>query len=113
MQEKILNLNLVRISLQEVLLQLLAETDLYGKQMTDLIGEASKGAWIIQTASIYPTLKKMEEKKLIDSYWDDDSCSSRYGQRRRYYTITHLGRNQLSALTEFRSSLQEAVLQIE
>ena len=113
MTEYTLNLDLLRISMQEVLLTLLENKDLYGKQMVEIISEASKGVWIIETASIYPTLRKMQSKGLVDSYWDDEACDSRGGQRRRYYTITKLGKDQLSAIGGFRSSLQLALLQIE
>ena len=112
MAENSLDLELLRISLQEVLLQLLEKDDLYGKQMVDVIYEASKGVWKIESATIYPSLKKMEDKGLIESYWGDDSCGHRRGNRRRYYTITSLGKIQLSAVGSFRDALQPAIAQV-
>ena len=112
MAENSLDLELLRISLQEVLLHLLEEDDLYGKQMVDVICRASNGAWNIETSTIYPSLKKMEDKGLIESYWGDESCDHRRGNRRRYYTITSLGKIQLSAVGNFRASLRPAIAQV-
>jgi len=76
-----------------VVLAFLEEESRHGYELTQLIEERSGGALTFNFASLYATLYKLEERKLIQGRWVE-----RPGQRRRrYYKITAAGREVLAA----------------
>jgi DNA-binding PadR family transcriptional regulator len=76
-----------------VVLAFLDEESRHGYELTQLIEERSGGALTFNFASLYATLYKLEERKLIQGRWVE-----RAGQRRRrYYKITAAGREVLAA----------------
>jgi DNA-binding PadR family transcriptional regulator len=76
-----------------VVLAFLDEESRHGYELTQLIEERSGGALTFNFASLYATLYKLEERKLIQGRWVE-----RPGQRRRrYYKITAAGRDVLAA----------------
>ena len=42
----------------------------------------------LKEATLYSAFKRLEEAKMIESYWGDETT----GARRRYYRITKLGK---------------------
>ncbi|RUQ28057.1 PadR family transcriptional regulator [Peribacillus cavernae] len=74
-----------------ILLSRLKEKDMYGYELTELLRELSDGYIHIKEGTLYPTLKKLEEKELVKSYWKD----SFEGPRRKYYYLTKLGLKEL------------------
>ena len=76
-----------------VVLAFLEEESRHGYELTQLIEERSGGALTFNFASLYATLYKLEERRLIQGRWVE-----RPGQRRRrYYKITAAGREVLAA----------------
>jgi len=76
-----------------VVLAFLEEESRHGYELTQLIEQRSGGALTFNFASLYATLYKLEERKLIQGRWVE-----RPGQRRRrYYKITAAGREVLAA----------------
>ena len=83
---------LKRGSTEVLILALLDEQDRHGYDIGRLIDERSDGAIAFHTASLYPTLYRLEEKGLIHGRWVE-----REGQRRRrYYRLTPSGRRILA-----------------
>jgi DNA-binding PadR family transcriptional regulator len=75
-----------------VVLALLEHEARHGYELTKLIEDRSAGALTYNFASLYATLYKLEERKWIHGRWVE-----RAGQRRRrYYTITAIGREVLA-----------------
>src|SRR5437899_13048241 len=63
-----------------------------GYEISQLIEERSNGTITFYTASLYPTLYRLEDKGLIEGRWVE-----RAGQRRRrYYRLTRAGRRALA-----------------
>ncbi|EHJ12680.1 transcriptional regulator, PadR family [Crocosphaera watsonii WH 0003] len=83
----------------------LENRELYGLQITQAIEEASNGTKKIRIGSLYPTLHNLEKKGLVQSRWGDDKPEKRAGARRRYYTLTSLGKATVTAIHEFRNNL--------
>ncbi len=59
--------NFKKGSVEMLLLSLLAEQDLYGYQMTQLITERGGGYIKVPEGSMYPTLYKLEDRKYANS----------------------------------------------
>lgn len=77
-------------SIDVLLLSLLANKDLYGYEMTKKLRELSEGAYDMSEGTLYSALKRMERKEWVSSYWAELS-----GRRRKYYTLTEKGGKEL------------------
>jgi PadR family transcriptional regulator PadR len=88
----LLKSELKRGSTEVLILALLDERPRHGYDISRLIDERSGGAITFHTASLYPTLYRLEDRGLIDGRWVE-----RAGQRRRrYYRLTASGRKVLA-----------------
>jgi transcriptional regulator len=90
---KALERELKRGSAELLILALLEEEDRHGYDLARLIGQRSGGEISFHTASLYPTLYRMEEKDLIDGRWVEKPGQ----RRRRYYRLTAVGRKTLAS----------------
>ncbi|PYR44002.1 MAG: PadR family transcriptional regulator [Acidobacteria bacterium] len=82
---------LKRGSTEVLILALLDERQRHGYDISRLIDKRSGGTITFHTASLYPTLYRLEDKGLIEGRWVE-----RAGQRRRrYYRLTPAGRKVL------------------
>ena len=76
-----------------VVLALLERRARHGYELVKLIEERSGGALTFNFASLYATLYKLEERRLVRGRWVERPDQ----RRRRYYRITAAGREVLSA----------------
>ena len=81
---------LLRGSLDLMVLSVLADGSKYGYLIQREIREASGGAAEIKAGTLYPLLHRLEGERLIRSRWDDSS-----GRRRKWYELTAAGRRAL------------------
>lgn len=101
-------INYTLSALEEDILTILSIRPSYGLAISKAIEKASQGARVISVGSLYPSLRRLEEKKIVSSYWDgNDSGKDRGGARRRYYRIEEKG---LRILKE-NQSIRENLLQ--
>jgi PadR family transcriptional regulator len=92
MASTVLERELKRGSTEVLILALLDERPRHGYDISRLIDDRSGGAITFHTASLYPTLYRLEDKGLIEGRWVE-----RAGQRRRrYYRLTASGRKVLA-----------------
>lgn len=70
-----------------ILLSLLSERDMYGYEIAEKVEELSEGYLQYKEGTLYPALKKLEMKGLVESYWQRSSD----GPRRKYYRVTRTG----------------------
>ncbi len=82
---------LKRGSTEVLILALLDERERHGYDISKLIDERSGGTITFHTASLYPTLYRLEEKGLIAGRWVEKAGQ----RRRRYYKVTSTGRQML------------------
>src|SRR5207247_4506124 len=88
----LLERELKRGSAELLILALLEQRQRHGYEIGRLIAERSDGAITFHTASLYPTLYRLEDKGLIEGRWVE-----RAGQRRRrYYRVSGAGRKVLA-----------------
>jgi PadR family transcriptional regulator, regulatory protein PadR len=92
MARELLERELKRGSTEVLILALLEQRPRHGYEIGRLIDERSDGAISFHIASLYPTLYRLEDKRLVEGRWVE-----RAGQRRRrYYRITADGRRMLA-----------------
>ena len=80
--------DLLRGHTDTIILRLLSEGDKYGYEITKLIYEHSDEEYELKEATMYSSLKRLENDGRIMSYWGDES----QGGRRKYYRVTPSGR---------------------
>ena len=83
--------DLMRGSIDILLLSLIAKKDTYGYEMVKDLKESSQELYSMSEGTLYPALKRLEKKKWIESYWGESST----GGRRKYYNITKTGKEEL------------------
>jgi PadR family transcriptional regulator, regulatory protein PadR len=91
-------------ALEQDLLTLLSIRPLYGLEFVYAIRDASEGQRTLQVGSLYPTLHRLEKDNMIEGHWSDSTSS---GAKRKYYTITSLGRQIIENTATFRQNLIE------
>lgn len=79
---------LLKGSIEILLLSLLVENDCYGYEMTKKLRFLSNEAYHMNEGTLYPALKRLETKDCVSSYWSQEQD----GNRRKYYSITDNGR---------------------
>ena len=85
-----LSSDLLRGHTDTIILKLLISGDKYGYEIIKLVAELSKNDYELKEATMYSSLKRLEKDSHISSYWGDES----QGGRRKYYHVTHSGREQ-------------------
>lgn len=85
-----LSADLLRGHTDTIILKLLLDGDKYGYEITKLIYELSGQQYELKEATMYSSLKRLEQDSHISSYWGDET----QGGRRKYYHITASGRGQ-------------------
>lgn len=92
-----------------VILYTLRTRPRYGLEITEVIEQASMGKRKIGFSSLYPTLKRLEEKEFVTSNWGDETPEELNGARRRYYSISNLGREALEEREKFLKDLTTVI----
>ncbi|MEM1253507.1 MAG: PadR family transcriptional regulator [Cyanobacteria bacterium P01_H01_bin.21] len=87
---------------QEIILSALRLRRRYGLEIIEAI--ENSGGKQIGFNSLYPNLKKLEQKGFITSEWGDESPEEHTGARRKYYRITGIG---IQALDTKRQQLED------
>jgi PadR family transcriptional regulator PadR len=75
-----------------VVLEILSRGQMYGYELSQAIEERSGDILTLGKGTLYPLLYNLEAKKLVEARWEDTDS----GRKRRYYSITSRGKNQLS-----------------
>ena len=88
------------------------DNDSYGYELSKLITDKTNGEYEINGQTLYSAIRRLEGKKLIESYWGDES----QGGRRKYYKITEEGKKFLQEEREiwlFTKKIIDKLLDIE
>jgi PadR family transcriptional regulator PadR len=81
---------LMRGSLDLMVLSVLARGSQYGYSLQQQLREATTGRVPLPAGTLYPLLHRLESEKLIRSRWDDST-----GRRRKWYELTKTGKARL------------------
>ena len=75
-------------SLEIILLSLLKNKDMYGYEISKEIKNITDNVLILGEGTLYPALKRIKEKNLIQDYFIETNSSKK---KRKYYKITEAG----------------------
>ena len=100
--------SLKRGTVELMILTLLAEEDLYGYQLCQILTERSKGLYKMQQTTLYPTLYHLVEKKLVSDRVE------LIGKRRTrvYYHLEDSGREYLTEIRNNYLSLTQGIFHV-
>lgn len=91
---------------EESILNALLFRERYGLEIMQAIAKASNGKKTIGFSSLYPNLRKLEQRGFVTSRWGDETPEETTGARRRYYKITGLGMAAVNQKQEYLNALQ-------
>lgn len=80
-------------SIDILLLSVICQKDSYGYEIVKELNMKSKNMYNMSEGTLYPALKRLEIKDLLECYWID----LENGSRRKYYKITDKGKKELSS----------------
>lgn len=87
---------LVGASTVPIILTILLERENYGYELIKKVNEFSGGKLEWSDAMLYPVLHRMQKDNLIQARW----AVLENGRKRKYYTITTIGRAELEERKE-------------
>lgn len=91
---------LIAASTKPIILSILLNRENYGYQIIQSVKRISGGQIDWSDGMLYPVLHRLEKDGFIRSRW----IISEEGRRRKYYSITDLGREELEAdMTQWKS----------
>src|ERR671923_2282712 len=104
-----------RAILPLLVLHLIAQGPSYGNQLMERIGAMTAGVLSVNPNTMYPLLRRLEERGLIEGQWEHPERRSR-----RYYSLTKEGAAEYARLVEevrpfldaVKSSIDEIVHEV-
>jgi len=78
---------LVRGTLDTILLETVSQGPAYGYQICKAVNARTDGYFDLREGSLYPALHRLEREGLLASHWENTEA----GRRRKYYRITDTG----------------------
>ena len=78
-----------------------------GYDISQKVGERTKGLWVPSTGGIYPILNKLEKEKMVIGKWDDSKKKVQ-----KIYTITEKGLKELEDKKVLLKGKIEEALQV-
>lgn len=96
---------LKRGTLELILLQLLAEREMYGYEIVAALARRSAGGFEMKEGTLYPVLYRLEQGGLVSPYWRTEDR----GTPRKYYRLTDSGAVELARLRSEWQAYVEAV----
>lgn len=100
------NADVLQGTLDMLILKALSLEPMHGWGISQRIQQISRDVLQVNQGSLYPALHRLERRGWIDAHWG----TSDNNRRAKYYTLTALGRKQL---TEERESWQRFVRAVE
>ena len=86
-----------------VVLEILSRGRMYGYELSEALEKRSGGVLTLGRGTLYPLLYNLEAKGLVTAEWEAGESK----RKRRYYSITGKGENQLARQKEGWSQGQE------
>jgi len=101
-------LELIRGTLDILILKSLIWGPLHGYAITSLIRRHSDNALLVEEGTLYPALWRLESKGLVECEWG----LSDNNRKAKYYRLTSKGRRHLRAETSTWEAYAEAVAKV-
>jgi PadR family transcriptional regulator, regulatory protein PadR len=98
-----------------LVLHIINEGPSYGNQLMERIGAMTAGVLSVNPNTMYPLLRRLEDRGLIEGQWEHPERRSR-----RYYSLTEEGQAEYASLVEevrpfldsIKSSIDEIVREV-
>ncbi len=100
--------DLTRSMVESIVLKLVSEKSLYGYEIIKVVNQRTDGAFQWKEGTLYPCLHRLENAKLIESYWE----TADNGRKRKYYSISKKGLKQFGKKSQEWSAFSFAVNKI-
>jgi PadR family transcriptional regulator PadR len=91
--------------LPAVVLEILSRGRMYGYELGEAIQQRSGDVFTLGRGTLYPLLYNLEAKGLITAEWQENESA----RKRRYYSITGSGRDELQRQKQQWMALQRGV----
>lgn len=101
-------LELVRGTLDVLILKALAWGPLHGYAITNLIRRQTDDALLVEEGTLYPALWRLESKGLVEAEWG----LSENNRKAKFYRLTSEGRRHLRHETKIWEAYAEAVSKV-
>lgn len=88
-----MNKEMMKGSIDLILLSLIAKKDMYGYEMVQALKQSSDDTYSMSEGTLYPALKRLETQGSIHSYWVEQDN----GRPRKYYQLTEDGQKALQS----------------
>ncbi len=95
MERQAISSDLIRGHIDTIILYTLMDGDKFAQQISDTIASKSDNQYEINQATLYSSLKRLENLKYVVGYWNDSDNG-----RRRFFKLTELGRETIIANSE-------------
>jgi DNA-binding PadR family transcriptional regulator len=69
-------------AMETLILEVIAQGQTYGYEIAQTVTARSRGYFELKEGSLYPALHRLEQQKLITSFWQQVD-----GRRRKYYKL--------------------------
>ncbi|QHW32855.1 PadR family transcriptional regulator [Paenibacillus rhizovicinus] len=79
-------------SIDILILSVIARKDTYGYEIVQQLKALSQDSYQMSQGTLYPALKRLENKELLRAYWVENEASG----RRKMYALTEAGRAELA-----------------
>lgn len=83
--------DLVAATSRAFILSILTEGDNYGYEIIQRVAALTNGQLVWTDGMLYPVLHRLEDSGCVRSYWQPSPT----GRKRKYYSLTGDGRNEL------------------
>jgi len=97
--------DLIRGHTDTIILARLMDSDNYGYEINKSIQQRTDGRYELKEATLYTAFRRLEQSGCITSYWGDEQT----GARRRYYSISDIGRTTYSNLLKDWTTAKEMI----
>ena len=84
-------MDILQGTLDLLILRALELERMHGVGIAERIGQVTHGAFTVKPGSLFPALRRLEERGSISGEW----AASENNRRARYYKLTRAGRKQL------------------
>lgn len=85
-------MDILQGTLDLLILRALELAPMHGIGVADRIQQVTRGALTVKPGSLFPALRRLEQRGWITGEWS----ASENNRRARYYTLTRAGRSQLA-----------------
>lgn len=102
------SMELLKGTLNILILKTLSRGSLHGYGVSRFLRETSRDAFQVQEGALYPALRRLEGRGLLESRWDTTDT----GREAKFYTLTPEGEQELERSVRSWRSYVDAMAQV-